>query len=230
MMRELSGKEPDHSLAVSEVVARGAALHAGIAAARAGTSGLPQLAEDELSSVIEISVIGHSLGVEVKHRGERISDVLIAKNTQLPASATRTYHTAKRLNAAFASSCCKAKRDKPRRAFRSASAGSKICRPTCPTARRSKSAAGAARERHRRGYAHDVTSGAGGACAIAAHRRADRSRDRARSRMGRLAGNHMTDELRRDSSLRGERLRTQWQSLAAASQSMKPPHLRRSTS
>src|SRR5439155_11031607 len=36
MLRELSGQEPDHSLAVSEVVARGAALHAGITAARAG--------------------------------------------------------------------------------------------------------------------------------------------------------------------------------------------------
>jgi len=30
MMKELSGKQPDNSLAVSEVVARGAALHAGI--------------------------------------------------------------------------------------------------------------------------------------------------------------------------------------------------------
>ena len=30
MIRGLSGQEPDHSLAVSEVVARGAALHAGI--------------------------------------------------------------------------------------------------------------------------------------------------------------------------------------------------------
>src|SRR5262249_29966279 len=30
MLRDISGKEPDNSLAVSEVVARGAALHAGI--------------------------------------------------------------------------------------------------------------------------------------------------------------------------------------------------------
>jgi molecular chaperone DnaK len=95
MLRELSGKEPDHSLAVSEVVARGAALHAGIAVARAGALDhmLSGAARDELGQVVEVNVIGHSLGVEVKHRGERVSDVVIAKNTQLPASATRTYHT-----------------------------------------------------------------------------------------------------------------------------------------
>src|SRR5207237_3340625 len=34
MLRELSGKEPDHTLAVSEVVARGAAIHAGILTVR----------------------------------------------------------------------------------------------------------------------------------------------------------------------------------------------------
>ena len=34
MLQEISGKEPDNSLAVSEVVARGAAIHAGIVAAR----------------------------------------------------------------------------------------------------------------------------------------------------------------------------------------------------
>src|SRR5439155_14232298 len=85
----------DHSLAVSEVVARGAALHAGIAAARAAAPqpGLSDAARKELEQIVEVSVIGHSLGVEVKHRGERINDVVIAKNTQLPASATRTYHT-----------------------------------------------------------------------------------------------------------------------------------------
>src|SRR5262249_44626324 len=39
MLRELSSKQPDSSLAVSEVVARGAALHAGIVATH-----LPQVA------------------------------------------------------------------------------------------------------------------------------------------------------------------------------------------
>ncbi|MFO0809920.1 MAG: Hsp70 family protein [Gemmataceae bacterium] len=88
MLRDLSGKEPDHSLAVSEVVARGAALHAGVLAARRGDT-----ADDDLGQVVEVNVTAHSLGVEVRHQGELLSDVLIPKNTQLPASAARTYVT-----------------------------------------------------------------------------------------------------------------------------------------
>jgi molecular chaperone DnaK len=95
MLRELSGQEPDHSLAVSEVVARGAALHAGIVAARAGDAdrALADDVRDELADVVEVNVTAHSLGVEVRHRGRRVNDILIAKNTQLPAGATRVYHT-----------------------------------------------------------------------------------------------------------------------------------------
>src|SRR3712207_8285187 len=43
MLQEVTGKPPDKSLAVSEVVARGAALHAGIVATRLGA---PVLADD----------------------------------------------------------------------------------------------------------------------------------------------------------------------------------------
>jgi molecular chaperone DnaK len=93
MLREISGHEPDHSLAVSEVVARGAALHAGIVSARGNGAGMADAVRDDLGQFVEVSVIAHSLGVEVKHHGVRISDIVIAKNTQLPASATRTYHT-----------------------------------------------------------------------------------------------------------------------------------------
>jgi molecular chaperone DnaK len=95
MLRELSGKEPDHSLAVSEVVARGAALHAGIVAARSGQSqeSLSDAARGELADVIEVNVTAHSLGVEVRHQGQRVNDVLIPKNTQLPASDARVYRT-----------------------------------------------------------------------------------------------------------------------------------------
>ncbi len=96
MLRELSGQEPDHSLAVSEVVARGAALHAGILAARAGDAGqtLGDEARAELADVVEVNVSAHSLGVEVRHQGQRINDILIPKNTQLPADASRVYHMA----------------------------------------------------------------------------------------------------------------------------------------
>ena len=50
MLAELTGKQPDHSLAVSEVVARGAAVHAGIAALQNPTAkGRPASAASELS-------------------------------------------------------------------------------------------------------------------------------------------------------------------------------------
>ena len=70
MLRELTGKQPDNSLAVSEVVARGAALHAGIVAARdpAEAADLGDEALDLLGQVVEINVNAHSLGIEVKQR------------------------------------------------------------------------------------------------------------------------------------------------------------------
>jgi molecular chaperone DnaK len=91
MLRDLTGQEPDHSLAVSEVVARGAAVHAGITQAK-----LANLANAAgLIDVVEISVNAHSLGVEVRKDDDRLNDKLIAKNTQLPAAASRVYYTVK---------------------------------------------------------------------------------------------------------------------------------------
>jgi molecular chaperone DnaK len=98
MLRTLFGREPDRSLAVSEVVARGAALHAGIHAAKAaraaGRDADPGAGGD-LANVVEISVNAHSLGVEIRAGADRQNDKLIAKNTQLPAAASRVYRTAK---------------------------------------------------------------------------------------------------------------------------------------
>jgi molecular chaperone DnaK len=96
MLQDLSGKMPDKSLAVSEVVARGAALHAGIAASRGNDEQQHLFNADvceALGQVVEINVNSHSLGIEVKHQQERISDVLIPKNTQLPTAASRVYRT-----------------------------------------------------------------------------------------------------------------------------------------
>jgi molecular chaperone DnaK len=95
MLREVSGKEPDDSLAVSEVVARGAAIHAGIVAARRGEVDLTidEDTREALGKVVEINVNSHSLGIEVKRGAERSNDVLIAKNTQLPTAASRVYRT-----------------------------------------------------------------------------------------------------------------------------------------
>ena len=96
MLQELSGKQPDTSLAVSEVVARGAALHAGIISARQARSGhgLQQVARDLLGKVVQINVNAHSLGIEAKNRKqERVNSILIAKNTQLPTASSRVYYT-----------------------------------------------------------------------------------------------------------------------------------------
>lgn len=95
MLRDLSGKQADNSLAVSEVVARGAALHAGIVASRRQQTGLPlnDQALEALGQVVEINVNSHSLGIEVKQGDERSNDILIRKNTQLPTAASRVYRT-----------------------------------------------------------------------------------------------------------------------------------------
>jgi molecular chaperone DnaK len=96
MLQELSGKVPDNSLAVSEVVARGAALHAGIVAAHnhADQELLDPEAQRLLAQVVEINVNAHSLGVEVRNvHDELINDVLIPRNTQLPCAASRVYYT-----------------------------------------------------------------------------------------------------------------------------------------
>ena len=95
MLQEISGKPPDKSLAVSEVVARGAALHAGIVAARAGLEDgtLGDDARALLEDIVEINVNSHSLGIEVKQAEQRINDTLIPKNTQLPTAASRVYRT-----------------------------------------------------------------------------------------------------------------------------------------
>jgi molecular chaperone DnaK len=95
MLQELTGKMPDHSLAVSEVVARGAALHAGIMAAQDfGDDLLLEAgARDALSQVVEINVNAHSLGIEVKQGQERVNDILVPKNTELPTAASRVYCT-----------------------------------------------------------------------------------------------------------------------------------------
>jgi molecular chaperone DnaK len=96
MLEEISGRPPDHSLAVSEVVARGAAIHAGIMTAHGGAEAQSVFTPEVLEvygQVVEINVNSHSLGIEVKHQQERINDTLIPKNTMLPTSASRVYRT-----------------------------------------------------------------------------------------------------------------------------------------
>ena len=75
MLAELSGKAPDDSLAVSEVVARGAAMHAGIVAARREERDPRRqpAASELLADVVEINVNSHSLGIEVQARARTAS-------------------------------------------------------------------------------------------------------------------------------------------------------------
>ena len=88
---------------------------------------------DLLGQVVEINVNAHSLGIEVKNAtSERINDILIPKNTQLPTRRQpRLPHRASRTSRRCASRCCKARRRRPTRASASASAGSRGCRRTC---------------------------------------------------------------------------------------------------
>jgi molecular chaperone DnaK len=96
MLEELTGQPPDRGLAVSEVVARGAAVHGGILLARKAAEAGKPLPDSLLADVEEISVNAHSLGVEIRSKdGERRNDKLVIKNTQLPAHASRVYFTAK---------------------------------------------------------------------------------------------------------------------------------------
>jgi molecular chaperone DnaK len=95
MLRNLSGRDVDDSLAVSEVVARGAAIHAGIVASRHSETRemLDPEAVQVLGDVVEVNVNAHSLGIEVKREQGRVNDILIPKNTQLPTAASRVYCT-----------------------------------------------------------------------------------------------------------------------------------------
>jgi molecular chaperone DnaK len=93
MLQDISGKPPDNSLAVSEVVARG------------GDDGLmvEEAIREAFGQIVEINVNSHSLGIEVIGKDAigatdardkaRINDILIPKNTQLPTAASRVYRT-----------------------------------------------------------------------------------------------------------------------------------------
>ncbi len=94
MLKELTGRDPDRSLAVSEVVARGAAVHAGIVAARRAKVADAAAQSAVFDDIVEISVNAHSLGVEVRGADEKLNDRLVVKNTQLPAAVSRVYYTA----------------------------------------------------------------------------------------------------------------------------------------
>ena len=88
MLKELSGSEPDRTVSPDEAVAHGAALHAGVLLARhAGRSPSFKIA----------NVNSHSLGVAATDRktGRPRTATLIPRNTRLPVTAKRIFHTQK---------------------------------------------------------------------------------------------------------------------------------------
>ncbi len=86
MVRQISGKEPDTSIAADEAVAHGAALRAGqILGAGQGKRALFRIR----------NVNSHSLGVVGVDRltGRKRNGILIPRNTPIPATARRTFRT-----------------------------------------------------------------------------------------------------------------------------------------
>jgi molecular chaperone DnaK len=94
MLRELSGKEPDGSVAVDEAVAHGAALHAGILQAK-------NLGQKPLVRVHNVN--SHSLGVVATdgQTNRKRNAVVIPRNTRLPVTARRIFRTQKQNQASI---------------------------------------------------------------------------------------------------------------------------------
>jgi molecular chaperone DnaK len=95
MIRRISGRDPDCGLAADEVVAHGAAIHGGILLARAArTNGA---VESDLmrawAKFRMIDVNAHSLGVAVRTADGYANSILIPRNTPLPVSRSRVFHT-----------------------------------------------------------------------------------------------------------------------------------------
>ena len=88
LLRDLSGKEPDTSVAADEVVAHGAALRAGI---------LMQNDDGQRPTFNVKNVNSHSLGVVATDPATKRprNAILIPRNTPLPVTAKRTFKTQK---------------------------------------------------------------------------------------------------------------------------------------
>lgn len=93
MLRRATGKLPDDSLDADQVVARGAALHAGIVLASEGEGQLEleEEARKRIGDVEVLNVNAYSLGVEAIKGDRMVNAILIPKNTQLPIARSRVF-------------------------------------------------------------------------------------------------------------------------------------------
>lgn len=93
MLRDLSGREPDGSLAADEVVAHGAAIHGGILISKGMAEGeIPELTQWRNFTTVDVTA--HSLGVSVRNaNGTYSNSIVIPKNTRLPHARTRVFYT-----------------------------------------------------------------------------------------------------------------------------------------
>ena len=88
MLQQVSGKEPDASVAADEAVAHGAALHAGLLVAKSqGKAGTFKIKNVNSHS---LGVVGTDPLTQRKRNG-----ILIPRNTPLPVTAKRTFKTQK---------------------------------------------------------------------------------------------------------------------------------------
>lgn len=88
MLRRLSGKQPDASVAADEAVAHGAALHAGLLLAK--SQGKPTAFKIKNVNSHSLGVVGTDPQTKRKRNG-----ILIPRNTPLPVTAKRTFKTQK---------------------------------------------------------------------------------------------------------------------------------------
>ena len=95
LVESMFGQPPVETVHPDEAVALGAALVAGIELAKSSPASMPAAAASKLQSQLVTDVTPWAIGTTVvdSASGELINDVLLPKNTPLPARVTRTYFT-----------------------------------------------------------------------------------------------------------------------------------------
>jgi molecular chaperone DnaK len=98
LLEKMSNKPPATDVAVDETVASGAAIHAAICILKSPDRihELGAAAAEKLGKIQTVDVAAHALGLVIKDHRTLLyrNDVVIDRNSRLPASITKTYQTA----------------------------------------------------------------------------------------------------------------------------------------